>query len=411
MPSAVRNPALHRFALFSAAATLVLVCIGGLVTSHGVGMAVPDWPNTYGYNMFFFPFSQWVGGIFYEHSHRLVASGVGLLTTVLAVWLHGRKARPWLRWGGLVMLSMAVVTWAMYPRHWADGIVSAVAGLAAFGVSWLWPRCEPAAPWLRRFGLALFLAVVLQGVLGGLRVVLLKNQLGIFHATLAQLFFAGMCALALFTSRWWAELEPQAARYVPSSLRILLTGTTLLILLQLVLGATMRHQHAGLSIPDFPTAYGKVWPAIDPASVAHYNQQRLEVLTANPITAFQILLQMVHRLVALLILLAVAACALITRRVARDNKPLQRLTLGWLGLILLQVLLGAATIWSNKAADIATAHVLVGALSLAMGVQLILVAERQAHLLAAPAKVRSNTASLQPLSDFSPRPAHASGVE
>src|SRR5512142_3476021 len=94
-----RNPAppsrwLQGFALLSAAATLLLVCIGGLVTSHGVGMAVPDWPNTYGYNMFFFPFSQWVGGVFYEHSHRLVASGVGLLTTILALWLYGTKSRP-----------------------------------------------------------------------------------------------------------------------------------------------------------------------------------------------------------------------------------------------------------------------------------------------------------------------------
>ena len=81
------NPWLHRFAVLTALATLALLGVGGLVTSHGVGMAVPDWPNTYGYNMFFFPPSKWVGGIFYEHSHRLVASGVGLLTTMLAVWL------------------------------------------------------------------------------------------------------------------------------------------------------------------------------------------------------------------------------------------------------------------------------------------------------------------------------------
>ena len=69
------TPGLHRFAVLTAVATLGLVGIGGLVTSHGAGMAVPDWPNTYGYNMFFFPISQWVGGIFYEHTHRLAASG------------------------------------------------------------------------------------------------------------------------------------------------------------------------------------------------------------------------------------------------------------------------------------------------------------------------------------------------
>ena len=95
------NPWLYRFAVLTALATLALLGIGGLVTSHGVGMAVPDWPNTYGYNMFLFPPSKWVGGIFYEHSHRLVASGVGLLTTILAVWLWLAEPRRWLRWLGV----------------------------------------------------------------------------------------------------------------------------------------------------------------------------------------------------------------------------------------------------------------------------------------------------------------------
>src|SRR5690349_2917956 len=98
------KPGLTRFALFTAASTLLLICVGGVVTSKGVGMAVPDWPTTFGYNMFFFPFSKWMGGIFYEHTHRLVASAVGLLTTILALWLHGRAARPLMRWSGLGLL-------------------------------------------------------------------------------------------------------------------------------------------------------------------------------------------------------------------------------------------------------------------------------------------------------------------
>ena len=92
------NPALALFALFTVFATVALIGIGGLVTSHGVGMAVPDWPTTYGYNMFAFPFSYWVGGIFYEHSHRLVASVVGFLTMTLAAWLWLKEERRWLRW-------------------------------------------------------------------------------------------------------------------------------------------------------------------------------------------------------------------------------------------------------------------------------------------------------------------------
>src|SRR5712671_6558538 len=103
------NPWLHRFAILMAAATLSLVCIGGLVTSHGAGMAVPDWPTTFGYNMFFFPISKWVGGIFYEHTHRLVASAVGFLTIILAVWLWIKEERRWLRWLGVLALAAVIV--------------------------------------------------------------------------------------------------------------------------------------------------------------------------------------------------------------------------------------------------------------------------------------------------------------
>ena len=107
-PAPADNPALRRFALLTAAATFLLVWMGGLVTSHEAGMSVPDWPNTYGYNMFFFPVSKWLGGIFFEHTHRLVASGVGLLTTILALWLFGRNSRPLLRWGGVLFLLAGI---------------------------------------------------------------------------------------------------------------------------------------------------------------------------------------------------------------------------------------------------------------------------------------------------------------
>ena len=110
------NPALRRFAMTTAAATFALVWAGGLVTSHGAGLAVPDWPNTYGYNLFFFPVSKWLGGIFFEHTHRLIASGVGLLTTILALWLFGRKSRPLLRWGGALLLLAGVAAFFFNPQ-------------------------------------------------------------------------------------------------------------------------------------------------------------------------------------------------------------------------------------------------------------------------------------------------------
>ena len=166
-------------------------------------------------------------------------------------------------------------------------------------------------------------------------------------------------------------------RALSSHLSTLYLLSTLLILAQLTLGAAMRNQHAGLAIPDFPLAYGKLWPAMYADSVARYNQQRIEIVDANPITAFQIGLQMIHRFCAMAILAAVVYAAWNTRRALGGKNYLSRLALVWLGAILTQVLLGAATIWSNKAADIATAHVLVGALSLALGAILSIVSYRE----------------------------------
>lgn len=382
---------LHRFAVFTAVLTFLLLGAGGLVTSHGVGMAVPDWPNTFGYNMFFFPFSQWVGGVFYEHSHRLLASGVGLCTAILALWLHGRNARRFLRAAGLVLLLAGAALLILGSRgRWQDAAVVGLTGIAALASSLVWPRCEPAGPWLRKLGLAAFIGVVLQGILGGLRVVLFKDEIGIFHATLAQLFFVTIVLLAVFTSSRWQQNPVRCLSALRGSSQAAagerplspLTGwlclaSTALILLQLILGATMRHQHAGLAIPDFPLAYGKVWPAIDSQSIAHYNQQRVEVLDANAITAFQIVLQMLHRLAAVGIFAGVLSCVWFCRKQFGGQHSLCRLALVWLGLVLVQVLLGAATIWSNKAADIATAHVLVGALLLALGSILSILIARQ----------------------------------
>ncbi|HWX21206.1 MAG TPA: COX15/CtaA family protein [Candidatus Binatia bacterium] len=389
---------LHRYAVLTAAATLALVGIGGVVTSRGVGMAVPDWPTTYGYNMFFFPFSKWVGGIFYEHSHRLVASIVGVLVVGLTRWLGGRPSRLPLALIGLGEVLGGLALLRLGPAWQGAGhFLSGIGGVVLLGAA-VWARNEPAATPLPLLGWLAFWGVQIQGLLGGLRVVLYKDQLGIFHATLAQVFFVLMCALALITSRWWqsqrssdsgfmgvagnSALErPEARR----GLDYVLFATTFLILAQLILGAAMRHQHAGLAIPDFPLAYGKVWPAMDAASVAFYNQQRLEVTAVNPITAGQIALQMAHRLLAGAIMGAVAVWAWRVRRQLAPGNPLGKMAVFWLGLILIQVLLGAATIWSKKAADIATAHVLVGALSLAVGALQCLIWLRQADESVSPA--------------------------
>ena len=197
----------HRLALVTAAATLLLLFIGGLVTSKGAGLAVPDWPTTFGYNMFLYPWSKMIGNIFYEHSHRLVASGVGLLTILLAFSLWFHEPRRWMRW----------------------------LGAAALGL------------------------VVTQGIIGGLRVVLLEEALAIVHACVAQAFFALTVSLVFFTSREWAEeperVEPSDAARPFDRLRAvreleplqrLSVLVTAMIYLQGAFGAVLRYTGAGI---------------------------------------------------------------------------------------------------------------------------------------------------------------------
>ena len=303
---------LHLWALLTLAATFLLLCSGGIVTSKGAGMTVPDWPTTYGYNMFLFPVSHWVGGIFYEHTHRLIATGVGLMTLVLAVWIFVAD-----------------------PRRW-----------------------------VKILGTTAFVAVCLQGVLGGLRVTLYKDELGIFHALLAQSFLCAVGILAVATSRHFLRGEWDFFHPDPV-LRYLVSVTTVLVFVQLGLGATMRHEHAGLSIPDFPAAYGKWIPDTSPGVIAAINASR----TAEgqmPTSALFIWVQMAHRAMAMLILLGTVA---VFQRAATTSRlrATKFWSSVWLGLVVAQIGLGAWTIWSNKAADVATAHMAVGALGLLLG--------------------------------------------
>jgi heme a synthase len=359
------NKWLFVFAVVTAIFTVLLLIVGGLVTSHGVGMAVPDWPTTYGYNMFFFPVSAWVGGIFYEHSHRLIASFVGLLTVLLTRWLGGSKSRKPLAIIGAIEILAGIVLAVASPDLKGTGHFLAGIGMVVMFAAALPFRNEPAKRPLPLLGWIAFWGVQFQGLLGGLRVVLFKDEIGIFHATLAQLFFILICVIALLVSPAWPSLR---AKLLPNTtLSRLVWIATGLIFCQLVIGAGMRHQHAGLAIPDFPLAYGKLWPDTSPEAVASYNKQRIEVTAARPITAGQINLHMVHRIMAVAILAMVAAAAIVAVRLGGIRSSVAKLCLFWLAMILGQATLGAFTIWTDKAADIATAHLMGGALSLAFG--------------------------------------------
>ena len=351
---------LHRFAVLTAACTFPLIFIGGLVTSKDAGLAVPDWPNTYGYNMFLFPPSKWVGNIFYEHGHRLFASIVGLATTILALWLYGKKSRPVLYWAGLFLVLAGIVMAFCFPQQLKNAIFLSVVGTVSFVTSFFWPRSEPLELWPRRIGLVAFLAVVFQGVLGGLRVVLLKSELGIFHACLAQAFFCLVVAIAIFTSRWWKQTLPQSSPFA-NGLRAFCLATTIVVFCQLALGATMRHTQSGLAIPDFPLAYGQ-WL---PPSMEQVNGYRAAA-QLDPVTAGQVAIHFSHRIGALVVSACVLALAALIFSRCRSHQGLFRLAVALVALLGLQIFLGAWTVLSGKAADVATAHVAVGALILAV---------------------------------------------
>jgi cytochrome c oxidase assembly protein subunit 15 len=281
--------ALHRFAILAAAATFVLVFAGGLVTSTGSAMAVPSWPLDAGRLI---P-SQWGAGVLFEWGHRAIAGTVSILTLMLALWVWMAERRAWVRY----------------------------TAFAAFGL------------------------VVAQAVLGGITVLLnLPLAVAVAHAMTGQAFFCLMVAIALFTSPRWETTAPTPRAPGRGALTELAAATTVIIYVQIVIGAVMRHMHAGLAIPDFPLAFGRIVP---------------------PMFSVPIAVNFAHRCGA------VAVTAMVLWTVARalrlygDEPAIRRPALGLLVLLAMQIGLGAATVLSRRAVIPTTSHVAVGAAVLA----------------------------------------------
>lgn len=305
MTSSAYNIWLHRFAKLVAASTFVLIFIGGLVTTTGSGLAVPDWPTTYGHFMFSFPFSKMVGGILYEHGHRMVATVVGMLTVILAVWLWIKEPRRWMKW----------------------------------------------------LGVGALLAVIAQGVLGGLTVLfLLPTPISVLHGCLAQTFFCMTICIAMFTSKEWLTENEKMVDVSKPSIQNLTLLTTGLVFAQLIIGAIMRHMGAGLAIPDFPLAFGKIIPLIETQAVA---------------------VHFLHRVGALLVGISVIVTATQIFRHHAHQRELTRPALLLVIALIVQITLAAFTIWSKKAMLPTTAHVATGAFILAASLVLTLRAHRQ----------------------------------
>lgn len=279
--------ALRRFTKFVAALTLFLVFAGAMVTSTNSGLAVPDWPLSYGRIN-----PPMVGGIFYEHGHRLIASLVGFLTVIQAIWLQMRE-----------------------PKRF-----------------------------LRRLGWSSVGVVIVQGLFGGLTVLLrLPVWTSVMHAALAEIFLCVNVAIAYFASRSYGEIEPQRRGLAPGFAVTIVVATYV----QIILGAIMRHRGAGLAISDFPLSLGHVIPP-------------MEFMNRQVAIAFS------HRVGAAVVFLLIFAGAF---KALRGESGSVRVAYSLLlTLLVVQITLGAFTIWTMKNPVITSFHVVTGALLLGWSV-------------------------------------------
>ena len=305
-----QNNGLRRYARVVAGCTLLLIFAGGLVTSTGSGLSVPDWPLSYGQLM-----PRMVGGILYEHGHRMIAGTVALMMAVLCLW-----------------------TWRVEPRRWVRNLAFAAMG-----------------------------AVLAQAVLGGLTVIfLLPPAISSAHAGLAEIFLCLTVTLATALSHGWLNAPPRttAGAAFPLPLPVLGICTTGIMFLQVMIGAWMRHIGAGLAIPDFPLAFGRLVPASFTGPIA---------------------IHFAHRIGALCVSVAVIGLGVQVLRRCRGDAWLTRPAALLLTMLLVQVTLGATAVWTKLSVLPTTAHVMIGGATVAVSTLLTLRLWRRFQLPAAQA--------------------------
>src|SRR5579863_1625838 len=286
---------LHRFAVLTACATFGLIFVGGLVTSTGSALAVPDWPLAYGKLI-----PAWEGGIRFEFGHRLAAGTVVILTLALMTW-----------------------AWRAEPRRWVRQLV-----FIAFGL------------------------IIVQAILGGITVLLeLPLAIAVAHAATAQALFCLMVSIAIFTNPRWETTSTISAAPARIALPTLAAATTVVIYTQILIGAVMRHMSAGLVIPDFPLSFGYLVPP-------YWNEY--------------IAINFAHRCGAVIVTAMVLWTAARVLRTHREVAALRRPALGLILLLIVQICLGAITIWSGRSVIPTTSHVAVGAAVLATSLMLTL---------------------------------------
>jgi len=345
---------LRPYAKLLVVATLGLIFLGGLVKSHEAGLSVPDWPTTFGENMFLFPYDKWEGGIFYEHSHRLYASGIGVMTILLLV--------------GLLMVD----------RRW----------------------------WLKGLGAAALLMVIVQGVLGGLTVLYaLPAPISVSHGVLAQTFLLLLVFIAYALSkerqRRLAEGSGGGNRPIAMAAFVMLA----VVYGQLIIGAIMRHTEAGLAVPDFPTMGNQWVPMFDESMLTWINTWRTETAFETgqylpAVTMDQVIYHMLHRVGAIAVL---AAAVFLTWKAHRNTGDARLLWTVWMVnvLTLAQAALGVIAVLTVREPIHTSVHVAGGALLLAM---ILLTALR-----ALPVRMGQASAEAEPAAKPSPKPSFGRG--
>ena len=299
--------------------TLLLIFAGALVKSHEVGLSVPDWPTSYGYQMFSFPLTDMIGGIFYEHGHRLIATVVGLMTLILAFTIYYTDHRLWLKKTAFFALGL----------------------------------------------------VIIQGLFGGLTVLLfLPTPVSVIHAILAQTFLMVTIFISygLSIERANRILNEKTDYKVLRFPTYLVTG---IVFIQLIIGALMRHTESGLAIPDFPLSGGYIIPA--------FNQEMLNTIQSMQfesglpfVTLSQIIIHYFHRMGALAVAFSIGWLTLKIIQSKISNEKIYQLAGYLIILLIIQITLGAFTIWSVKEPFITSIHVINGAVILGVSTLLIL---------------------------------------
>ena len=297
---------LRRFSKLTVFSTLFLIFAGALVKSHEVGLSVPDWPTTYGKQMFAFPLSDMVGGIFYEHGHRIIATIVGFFTMIQAIWLG-------------------------FTHH---------------------------PDWLKKLGFFALAMVIIQGLVGGITVLFfLPPLVSIIHGILAQTFFIMTIIIAYSMSQ---ERENRIDNGMGQSIQ---KGASLMggfVYIQLILGALMRHTASGLAIPDFPTVGGMWIPTFSSEMIENINYILFD-LDLDSVSKGQVIIHFIHRLGAVIITGTIGYFYAKYGETIKASQRSKAVFISIIAIVIIQFSLGVLTVLSARSPYIASFHVVTGA--------------------------------------------------